>query len=325
MAARLELIDQVRRLLASTGFAVSERCTVRPISFDMIARRDERLLIVKVLGNADALSERVAAELRTLARFLHAAPLLVAQRSGGGLLEDGVVYTHRAVPVVTYGTLKEHLQDDAAPVAFASPGGLFVSLRRDALRMLRTQRALSLGMLAQVAGVSRRAIQMYEEGMHATIEAALRLEDYLEASLVEPIDPFGVFRPEEGEPEPAPDESARVVSEFEQAVLQMLRGVGFRVVPTQQSPFSALTQKLEATILTGMERKDASDETRARILASLRMVTETSAMYVLGRETTKTNLRGTPVVRRGELEKMRDADELVRLLEERRAKARPPA
>jgi putative transcriptional regulator len=318
MSSRPELIEQVRQLLFSTGFAVSERCSLRPISFDMVARRDNRLLVVKVLGNADALGERVARELRVLATFLDAAPLLVAQRSGAGELEDGVLYNHRGIPVVTLGTLRGHLTENAAPVAYASPGGLFVNLRQDALRVLRMQRALSLGVLAQVAGVSRRAIQMYEEGMHATIEAALRLEDYLQESLVEPIDPFRAFEPPAEGEAPAAESPARIVSEFEQAIHQMLRGVGFRVVPTQQSPFSALTQKPETTILTGMERKDATDETRARILASVRLVTETKAMYVVGRETTKTNLQGTPVVQRRELEKLRDPDELFDLLEERR-------
>lgn len=318
MSPRPELIEQVRQLLSSTGFAVSERCSLRPISFDLVARRDNRLLVVKILGNADALVERVARELRVLAKFLEAAPLLIAQRSGAGELEDGVLYNHRGIPVITFGTLREHLMENAAPVAHASPGGLFVNLRQDALRMLRMERALSLGVLAQVAGVSRRAIQMYEEGMHATIEAALRLEDYLQESLVEPIDPFAAFQVAGHGEEPGGDAPARIVSEFEQAIHQMLRGVGFRVVPTQQSPFSALTQKPETTILTGMERKDSTDETRARILASVRMVTETHAMYVVGRETTRTNLEGTPIVQRRELEKLRDPDDLFTLLDERR-------
>lgn len=318
MSSRPELLERVRHLLSSTGFAVSARCTLRPISFDMVARRDDRLLVVKVLGNADALGERVARELRVLAKFLDAAPLLVARRSGAGELEDGVLYNHRGIPVITLGTLREHLAENAAPVAYASPGGLFVNLRQHALRILRMERELSLGVLAQVAGVSRRAIQMYEEGMHATIEAALRLEDYLKESLVEPIDPFAAFEPPADADDDPRTNPARIMSEFEQAIHQMLRGVGFRVVPTQQSPFSALTQKPETTILTGMERKDATDETRARVLASVRMVTETKAMYVVARDTTKTNLEGTPVVQRRELEKLRDPDELFSLLDERR-------
>src|SRR5688572_29502207 len=147
MSLRPELIEQVRQLLSSTGFAVSERCSLRPISFDMVARRDNRLLVVKILGNADALGDRVARELRILAKFLDAAPLLVAQRSGAGALEDGVLYNHRGIPVITFGTLREHLVENSGAVAYASPGGLFVNLRQDVLRMVRAQRSLSLGIL----------------------------------------------------------------------------------------------------------------------------------------------------------------------------------
>ncbi|HLE46905.1 MAG TPA: transcriptional regulator [Candidatus Thermoplasmatota archaeon] len=318
MGARHDLVGLVRKLLSESGFAVSERYTVRPISFDMIARRDNLLLVLKVLGNADALNERVAQELRILAKFLHATPLLVAERTGGGMLEDGVVYSHRGVRVLTSGTLRDHLMENAPPLAFASPGGLYVHLRSEILRNLRAQRALSLGLLAQVAGVSRRAIQMYEEGMRATIDSALRLEEYLKASIVEPIDPFKPLK--ELIEEEGPNEPAKLLGQFEAAVMEMLRSVGFRVVPTQQSPFNALTQKPEATILTGVERRDPQDSERARLLTSVRAVTETQSMYVVNRDTERTNVHGTPVVQRSELEKLRDPQDLVRLLKERRKK-----
>jgi putative transcriptional regulator len=308
--------------LAKAGFSVSDRADLRPISFDMMARRDSTLLVLKVLGNADALNEGVAQELRTLAKFLEASPVVVAARSGGGDLEDGVVYTHRGVPVFTLGTLQEYLLENNAPMAFASPGGLYVNIRHEMLKLLRTQRALSLGLLAQVAGVSRRAIQMYEEGMHATIDSALRLEEFLGESLVEPIDPL---RPTATGPQPAVDEPdfEKTMGDFEDVVMRMLRSVGFRVVPTRQSPFSALSQSKD-TILTGVERKDASDPRRARLLSSVGGVSENNTMYVVGRETGKTSLHGTPLVQRRELEKLRDPDELLRLLEERRKKQRSP-
>ena len=44
--------------------------------------------------------------------------------------------------------------------------------------------------LADVAGVSRRTIQMYESGMGAMIDAALRLEEYLDTEIIETVNPF---------------------------------------------------------------------------------------------------------------------------------------
>src|SRR5687768_1221360 len=128
MDTRADLIDRVRILLAKTGFAVSERCEIRPISFDVVARRDGRLLILKILGNVDALTERVGQELRTLAKFLGGTPMLLGERSSGGPLEDGVAYLHRGIPVLTLATLHEMLVENSPPLAEAAPGGLNVRL-----------------------------------------------------------------------------------------------------------------------------------------------------------------------------------------------------
>lgn len=314
---RVDLIESVRTLLARAGFAVSERCDVRPISFDLLARRDGQLLIVKVFGNVDALMEQVAQELRTLAQFLKGTPLIVGLRSSPGALEDGVVYTHRGVPVVTLATLSDYFLENQSPLAFASPGGLHVALRGELLRGLRQERGLSLGLLAQVAGVSRRAIQMYEEGMRATIDAALRLEEYLQVPLVRPIEPAEVYQPDTRTGF-EPELSEKFFGSLEQEIFRMLRGVGFRVVPTGRSPFSAVSQEKQETILTGVDRGDAVLERRATILSSLTAVSEKDGMIIVERELRFQNLRGTPLVSRQELQRLRDPRDLVTLLEERR-------
>lgn len=317
MAARTDLLQRTRGALAKAGFAVSEQADVHPISFDVVARRDNQLLLIKVLGNVDALNEPVARELRALAQALSAKPILVGERSGGGDLEDGVAYSHRGVPVMTLLTLEEMILEDVPPVAYASPGGVHVQLRGELLRQLREQRALTLGHLAEIAGVSRRAIQMYEEGMRATVDAAIRLEEFLHESLVVPADPFTLFTP----PQKREDSPRlrRALSALEEDVFKMLRGKGFEVMPTRQSPFQAVTREQSTTILTGLDKpKDARAARRAQLLSSITAVAEKDGMIVVRRETTVTQLRGTPLVQQDELERMRDPDELRDLLSERR-------
>ena len=46
------------------------------------------------------------------------------------------------------------------------------------MKRLREERSISLGTLAEIAGVSRRTIQMYENGMGAMIDVAIRLEEF---------------------------------------------------------------------------------------------------------------------------------------------------
>ena len=48
---RTGLINTTRAILAKAGFDVSSALTLRGICFDIVARRDDRVLIVKVLSN----------------------------------------------------------------------------------------------------------------------------------------------------------------------------------------------------------------------------------------------------------------------------------
>ena len=68
---RIDLLGEVRNTLINAGFYVSELCSMRPIGFDLVARRDNSLLIIKVLTNIDAMTENVAIELRTLSILLN--------------------------------------------------------------------------------------------------------------------------------------------------------------------------------------------------------------------------------------------------------------
>ena len=105
----LQLLGEIRETLTNAGFYVSDLCSIRPIGFDLVARRDNSLLIIKVLTNIDAFSEDVAKELRVLSVLLKGSPLLIGERSGTGYLEDGVVYDRFGIQSITTETLKNHL------------------------------------------------------------------------------------------------------------------------------------------------------------------------------------------------------------------------
>src|SRR2546426_10084383 len=197
---RDRVLEETRRGLAKTGFFLSRPQGDRGWCFDFVARRDATLLIGKVLQNVDALNKEPAHELLEVARILEASPLVVGERSGTGSLEAGVIYTRFGVSILSRRTLGEFLEEGVPPFLYSAPGGLYVRLDADALRRLREERQVSLGTLADIAGVTRRTIQMYLEGMSATMEVAMRLEEFLNESLVVPVDPFALLA------DPAPPE-----------------------------------------------------------------------------------------------------------------------
>src|SRR5512137_525526 len=105
---RNELLVEVRDTLINAGFYVSELYSIRPTGFDLVARRDNSLLIIKVLTNIDAMTENVANELRTLSVLLKGCPLLIGERSGIGTLEEDAVYDRFGIQAITSKTLKNH-------------------------------------------------------------------------------------------------------------------------------------------------------------------------------------------------------------------------
>lgn len=316
-AGRVDLLDAVRQELVSAGFAVSDRCDLRPVSFDVVARREKDLLMVKVLANVDALSDAVAQEIKVLCRFLEARPLLVGLRAGSGLLEDGVVYARHDIPILTPGTLHAYLTQGDAPMVYAAPGGFYVQLDGQALRRVRDEMRLSLGALAQMAGVSRRTIQMYEEGMSASIDAAMRLEEFLQPELIRPIQPFKHYDPKA---HPIPENPPGERDPMEDLVRGLLEAVGYQVRATHRSPFQAISVDGEAdpdhTLLTGLGRDSPQLRRRARVVASVSRITGRPGFFVVER-TTRTQLEGTPVVSREELESLHDPEKILRLILER--------
>ncbi|HLF15975.1 MAG TPA: transcriptional regulator [Candidatus Thermoplasmatota archaeon] len=311
---RSDLIEQVRATMTRAGFEVSERCDLRPVSFDLVARRGKDLVMLKVLTNVDALSEPIAGEVKLLCKFLDARPVLVGLRAGTGELETGVVYARHGIPIVTPDTLEEYLLHGAKPMVFAAPGGFYVHLDAAALREARERLHLSLGAIAQVAGVSRRAIQMYEEGMSASIDAAMRLEAYLRSELIRPLDPFTEFDPQRYEPpqaEPQGDPMAAVVA-------RLLTALGYEVRSTRRSPFDALSRAEGDTLLTGVGEDSPQLRRRARVVASVSRITGRPGFFVVAR-TTRTSIEGTPVMSREELRRISDPEDVLNLILERQA------
>lgn len=310
---REQLINEIRDLLAKTGFYLSDKANTRGMSFDIIARRDQNLLLIKVLANVDAFTETNARELKLIARTLDGSPILVGQRSGGGRLEEGVIYSRFGVPILSKETFVDFFAEGVPPFVFAAPGGLYVHLDGDLLRRLRDTKNISLGTLAEVAGVSRRTVQMYLEGMSATIDIALRLEEFFGEPLVIPVDPFAYTK----------DLEQALVSwdefdTFEKHVFQKLQNLGFEVVPTLRCPFEALTSDREEIYLTGVRTRNENVEEKVTMVSNISKVAERDSVIFVEKSRVRMSIRGTPIINKDELRKIKEREEIQDLIEERK-------
>ncbi len=319
-------IDRLRRLLERAGFYVTATSGVRPSSFDLAARRDATLLLLKVLKNIDALDPEEASRLLDLGRVFPAVVILVGERSGASDLESGVVYTRYNVPIVSEATLEEYLEKAFPPFLYASPGGIFARVDGERLRFLRVSRGLSLGSLAAVGGVSRRAIQLYEEGQGAEASVVERIEAYLDAPIVVPIELFQLpsrpvapgssgrrRRGHDAEPSEPPRPSTG--DALRDGVFDQLDGMGLEVTVTIRAPFDAVARAREI-LLTGVGSLRTAAH-RAEVLQGIARVAEGHAMFVVRESVHRPSIGGLPILSVTELRRLRGPDELLDDLTER--------
>lgn len=308
---REDLVKEVRQLLTRTAFYSPDPDLFSDQVFDIIARRDASLVVVKCLLNGNSLTREAAEALLQIAFLLRGAPLVVAAHSARGDLEPGVIYLRHRAPLLSLETLKDYLVEGVPPIAFAGPGGYFVSIDSLALKRARQARALSLDGLAREVGLSRRSIQLYEEGMSAAVEAAERLELFFGESITVPLDPF-TYRVSPQTIEGLDEDP----SAFEAHVFKTLEGMGYRVLQAARCPFDALAEAPRARILSGIETGSAGLATRARSLAAISRVAETDAVLFVSRQSTKVSIEGTPVTRK-ELDSLDTGDKIMDLIKSR--------
>lgn len=309
------LLHRVLDVLKRAGFVTSERCDVRPRCFDLVARRGHVLLLLKVLFNIDGLSMGSANEMKCLAERLVCSPLVVGERTCNKPLENGVVYIRYGTPSMNLQTLRDFFISGIPPLVYAAPGGLYVNIDGDALREARTSRQISLGDLASKLGVSRRAINKYEEGMNATVEVALKLESILDMALSHPIDLLHL------ESQNPPSPSPKFLSPIERAVFMMMIDIGFDVLPIVHAPFNALSQDKTATILTGVGKYSKHMIKRAKLMSSISDVTKMQSVFIIEGTSKSLQIGNTTLVERDELEGLEDSGEFVTLIQSRKTES----
>lgn len=313
---RNELLGGIRDVLINAGFYASDLHSIRLTGFDIVARRDDSLLIIKVLTNVDSLSEDVANELKTLSSLLKGCPLLIGEKNGSGILEDDVAYFRFGIQAITLDTLKNHLLEGMPIKIYAAPGGLYVHLDEEKLRKIRREKSISLGAFARYVNVSRRTVRMYEEGMNSRIEVANRIEELLESSITIPINllknPFV-----DNKITPTYHSETENIEAFQREIFSLLQNVGYKIIPMDRCPFEALSKDREKILLTCVHKYNKKLLKKAQAVSSISKITEKHAVVFTDKNVNKRNVEGTPIIVKKELKRIKDPEEVFDLIIER--------
>ncbi|ACX72662.1 MAG: transcriptional regulator [Methanococci archaeon] len=300
------LISECIELLRAHKFIVS-----KPLGrscFDMVASKEDIRLILKILKNIDSLSKDQSKELKKISKILHGTPLIIGIRTRNAPMEHGVVYDRYNIKAVTFETFRDYLEG-SPPMVYANRGGFFVKIDGNVLKEVRESMGISVGKLAEVAGVSRKAIYKYETQMaNPSVDVAIKIEEFLDVPLVRGIDLF----------EPVEDEDVENklenLEDFKKEAINFLNDLGFKSFVVEKAPFDAVaekdTEKDMNILLTNIEEKSSEEVKRkALFVRELSKMLDGYSLLIL--EEKEKEYKNLPVISLNELKKMDDALELI--------------
>ena len=301
-------LQLVTSVMITAGFGVSERFSIRPRSFDLIARNNGTLLVVKVVSHIDSVSEDVAYDLEIIARYLGGVPLIIGERARDTDLERGAVYLRYGIYAFNVATLYDYFVEKIPPLIYASPGGLFVNINGEVLREMRETRGMSLGDLGHLLGVSRRTISKYESGMGTTLDVAIKIEEVFNTGVIESIDIM--------KHEPPKDmlEQAELNEQTHLSLpIHFLEEIGMKLHTLRGAPFQALVTFNEHTIFTGYGTAQKVVK-RAALIGNLSQIAKKHAMCVITDYHKQKKIGKTLVIGEDRLHRISDGFELIDLI-----------
>ncbi len=324
-AQRDHVLIEINNLLSNHGFETSN--IYDRSCFDMIARKELELLLLKILINIDGFTGNQAKEIKKVADTFLASPLVVGIKSKNEYLEEDVVYERHGIPVIAKETLKNMVVDEVYPEVFADRGGYYVQMNGEIIKQVREAQNISRKDLADKAHVSRETIYKYERGMvRAFPETAMMLENILNMKITLSVNLLSVPNFEQDKSENK--ENRNINPENTEYNQPNLSNLGFGVISTNRTPFDALAKhesgkqnrKNDGTVITNLEknRNQQALKKMALNVKDLSGITEADAVFLMDGKKSLKCIEGIPIIYNWELKEMENSKEFLSIVRERR-------
>jgi putative transcriptional regulator len=301
------LMSNVVKLLRKEGYSLLELVETKPRCFDIIAKKGEQILLIKVLYNVDSLKMETPEEMRKIAKLLNATALVIGERFKFDFLERRVVYTRYNLPVINLATFYDYLRGEL-PYIYSAPGGYYVKLDAEKLRKIREAMGITIGDAARMLGVSKRMVKNYEEGADASVDIAMKIEEVF-GDVVKKID-FSEFFSEKDEEIKSEEEEDEVVGK--------LREIGIAIYTVKHTPFDAISKFEEREVLMGLKQV-REIERRAQLIGKVSEIVNANAAYITEKELKK-KVSSVVFVLKEELESLDSPEDFISLINEKREK-----
>jgi len=309
---RILILNSIKKSVDRLGYRLLCTDPELSYSFDLVLRLKEKILLIKITPNVGLLTEEVSNALIALAKYTNAYPLIISLYNRNEKIEDGVVYTRHSLPVVSPSTFISYIENEEEPLVKAGPGGFYVNLDSEKLRKIREEKMLSLGDIANAVGTSRRAVLMYESGMSASVDTALKMEEFLGEEIMSRTS--FLWKMEEENIAPA----YKKMREFERLVNFEIQRKGFSIYPFKKSIMNFLMEDSDSLFLGGIEEETMRINRRMEYMRKLSEMMERESFIIIKSSKNKIIQKDIPIIYYSELEEFQDKEEMKEVIRERR-------
>ena len=281
------LLDKISIFLLKKGFTIKN---LTRTCFDLLARKNEQILLIKVLEDANSISRQYTEEMVTVASYANASPFIVADKAGNKL-EDNIVYSRFNICTLNFKTFLNCI-DNRFPFIRRGKAGLTASVVGKKLKEKREELGYSLNALSKKIGVTSRMIMKYEnENSEVTINRAMKIYDLFGHHVFSEVDIFSRHQ---------------LQSKFETEVSRKYIELGFNATETKKTPFDIIARKDEELILT-----EVSDNVNPQ-MQSLSKLLDADNLVIFQKKKPK----NIPSMTKKEFMDFEKANELVKFLKE---------
>src|SRR3989338_3621418 len=225
-------LEKVELFLLKKGFVVK---SLTRSSFDILARKEGAILLIKVLEDANSISREYSEEMVSIASYINASPVIVADKAGGKL-QKNVVYVRFGMLTISPETFFSCI-NSKMPFIRSNQAGLTASLDSAKLREKREELGHSINSMSKMVGVSGRMIFNYEtKDSEVTINTALKIRRVFGDNVFEEINIFGT--------------KDAMPGKCTTDIANKYVNLGFEASDTRKTPFNVIAKRDREIILT---------------------------------------------------------------------------
>ncbi|KKK43183.1 MAG: hypothetical protein Lokiarch_29190 [Candidatus Lokiarchaeum sp. GC14_75] len=297
--------------------------------FDLLARKGNLIIIIKVLQNIDNLNQDIINDIKSLSKILKSMPILIGIRNRYQKLEDHTIYMRESLPFIAIKTLENVLIKEEYPYILSKRGGGVIYIDGNLMKELRESKLISRKEMADKLDVAKRSVCAYEnENMRASEKIAKKIKGILESSEI--FRRINIFNSFKFDLDSEIIQSTAELPPFESHVQEILKDIGISTywykkgpIPFKLSLLSKLPniqgQNSPYPLFSGvLEDQKNMNEFAFLSLEMFKELFNQNALFIVSNnvkisETSKAS--NIPIVSIKKLDKVDDEEEFIELIQ----------